>query len=47
MDKTAWPFDTSPVPGRHPYRVGVAANYLDDPTQGDVFVLSPPVQAPA
>ena len=29
------------------YRVGVGANYLDDPTQGDVFVLSPPVQAPA
>jgi hypothetical protein len=36
--------DSSPEPGVT-YRVGVAANWLDDPEQGDVFVLSPPVVA--
>jgi len=36
--------DESPEPGVT-YRVGVAANWLDDPEQGDVFVLSPPVTA--
>ena len=25
------------------YRIGVAANWLDDPEQGDVFAISPPV----
>jgi len=25
------------------YRVGVAANWLDDPSRGDVFAVSPPV----
>jgi hypothetical protein len=25
------------------YRIGVAANWLDDVTRGDVFALSPPV----
>jgi hypothetical protein len=36
--------DRSPQPGVT-YRIGVGANWLDDPTQGDVFVLSPPVRA--
>jgi hypothetical protein len=26
------------------YRVGVAANWVDDTAEGDVFALSPPVQ---
>jgi len=29
------------------YRVGVAANWLDDDTRGDVFAISPPVAPPA
>jgi hypothetical protein len=29
------------------YRVGVAANWLDDATRGDVFAISPPVAPPA
>jgi hypothetical protein len=33
--------DTTPR-GRWTYRVGVAGNWLDDPSQGDVFVLSEP-----
>ena len=28
------------------YRVGVAANWLDDDTRGDVFAISPPVAPP-
>jgi hypothetical protein len=28
------------------YRIGVAANWLDDEAQGDVFAISPPVAAP-
>ncbi len=36
--------DSNPVPGAT-YRIGVAANWLDDPEQGDVFVVSPPVIA--
>jgi hypothetical protein len=36
--------DSSPEPGVT-YRIGVAANWLDDPEQGDVFALSPPVVA--
>ncbi|MER3409117.1 MAG: hypothetical protein C4306_03220 [Thermoleophilia bacterium] len=32
-----------PGRGTWTYRVGVAANYLDDPALGDVFLLSPPV----
>jgi len=38
--------DPSPVAGAT-YRVGVAANWVNDTTQGDVFVLSPPVGTPA
>jgi hypothetical protein len=34
--------DASPEPGVT-YRIGVAANWLDDTSEGDVFVLSPPV----
>jgi hypothetical protein len=37
--------DTDPVPNGI-YRVGVAANWVDDPTQGDVFVISRPVPTP-
>jgi hypothetical protein len=29
------------------YRVGVAANWLNDPALGDVYVISPPVSATA
>jgi hypothetical protein len=36
--------DASPVPGLI-YRIGVAANWEDDPEQGDVFLLSAPVRA--
>ena len=32
-----------PGPGRWTYRVGVAANWVDDPQLGDVFLLSEPV----
>ncbi len=35
--------DESPEPGVT-YRVGVAANWLDDTEQGDVLVISPPVR---
>lgn len=37
--------DPNPVAGGT-YRIGVAANWLNDTTQGDVFVLSPPVATP-
>ncbi len=32
-----------PGPGRWTYRVGAAANWVDDPERGDVFLLSTPV----
>jgi hypothetical protein len=32
-----------PGPGRWTYRVGLSSNWLDDPTQGDVLLLSEPV----
>ena len=38
--------DTSPVPGAT-YRIGVGANYLDDPALGDVFVLGEPIRSPS
>ena len=28
------------------YRIGVVANWLDDPARGDVFAISPPVAPP-
>ncbi len=34
--------DPSPPPDAI-YRIGVAANWLDDPEQGDIFAISPPV----
>jgi hypothetical protein len=37
--------DASPVKGAT-YRIGVAANWLNDLDQGDVFVISPPAVAP-
>jgi hypothetical protein len=30
-------------PGRWTYRIALAANWLDDPTQGDLLLVSPPV----
>jgi hypothetical protein len=36
-------FDDRPGPGTWTYRVGVAANWLDDPKLGDVYVVSRPV----
>jgi hypothetical protein len=33
--------DSSPPPDAV-YRVGVAANWLDDTDEGDVFAISPP-----
>ena len=38
--------DGSPEPGVT-YRIGVAANWLDDTEEGDVMVISPPVRAAA
>ena len=32
-----------PPPGTYTYRIAVAANWVDDPTMGDVFLVSPPV----
>jgi hypothetical protein len=37
-------FDPAPPPGAT-YRVGVATNWVDDETQGDVFAFSPPAPA--
>ena len=34
-----------PGPGTWGYRVGVAANWVDDPNLGDIYVISPPVTA--
>jgi hypothetical protein len=40
--------DTSaPEGGDYSYRVGIATNWLDDTSLGDVFVFSPPVPATA
>jgi len=36
-------FVDRPGPGTWTYRIGVAANWLDDPTLGDVYVVSGPV----
>ena len=38
--------DPNPPPDAA-YRIGVAANWLDDPERGDVFALSPPVAPPS
>lgn len=38
-------FVDTPGPGRWFYRVGVSANWLDDPNFGDVYVFSKPVLA--
>ena len=32
-----------PGPGTYTYRIAVAANWLDDPKMGDVFLVSAPV----
>lgn len=37
--------DASP-PGSATYRIGIGANWADDPEAGDVFVFSPPVAVP-
>jgi hypothetical protein len=36
-------FDDRPGPGSWSYRIGVSANWLNDPTLGDVYVVSEPV----
>ena len=36
-------FTDRPGAGTWTYRIGVAANWLDDPTLGDVYVVSKPV----
>ena len=36
-------FVDHPGRGTWTYRVGIAANWLDDPTLGDVYVVSSPV----
>jgi len=36
-------YDDQPGPGTWTYRIGVSANWLDDPRLGDVYVVSPPV----
>jgi hypothetical protein len=36
-------FVDSPGPGRWTYRLGLAANWLDDPTYGDVYSVGPPI----
>ena len=36
--------DRSPEPGVT-YRIGVAANWVNDSEQGDVMLISPPVRA--
>ncbi len=33
-------FVDKPGSGRWTYRIGVSANWLDDPTYGDVYVMS-------
>ena len=38
-------FDDRPGPGTWSYRIGVAANWLNDPSLGDVYVVSAPVSA--
>jgi hypothetical protein len=43
---TAQTFVDHPGPGRWTYRVGVSANWLDDPALGDVTVISRPVTVP-
>ncbi len=35
--------DSAPPPGGQTYRIGIAANWLDDDQMGDVFAFSPPV----
>jgi len=37
-------FDDQPGAGTWSYRIGVAANWLNDPSLGDVYVVSPPVR---
>lgn len=46
LDTTREPVfrDGSPPPGAE-YRIGVGANWADDPALGDVFAISPPVPA--
>jgi hypothetical protein len=38
-------FDDRPGPGSWSYRIGVAANWLNDPSLGDVYYVSAPVSA--
>jgi hypothetical protein len=36
-------FDDRPGPGSWSYRIGVAANWLNDPSLGDIYVVSAPI----
>ena len=36
-------FADRPGQGKWAYRIGVAANWVDDPKLGDIYVVSPPV----
>jgi hypothetical protein len=38
-------FADDPGKGTWIYRIGIEANWLDDPTLGDVYVVSTPVSA--
>jgi hypothetical protein len=40
---TSGSYDDQPGPGTWTYRIGVSANWRNDPRLGDVYVLSPPV----
>ncbi|MGZ4414942.1 MAG: hypothetical protein ACXVRZ_11320, partial [Gaiellaceae bacterium] len=36
-------FDDRPGSGSWSYRIGIAANWLNDPSLGDIYTVSPPV----
>jgi hypothetical protein len=36
-------FAERPPPGRWEYRIGAKASWIDDPTAGDIYVVSPPI----
>ena len=40
-------FTDHPAAGRWVYRIGVAANWVDDPKLGDIYVVSTPVTVKA
>jgi hypothetical protein len=36
-------FDDRPGSGTWTYRIGIAANWLNDPSLGDIYTVGPPV----